>query len=56
MAMTTLEAALGIESAEERGDDNVDKHKAMIVEASTTMKTLMEEIRVLKAHKDKQNQ
>ena len=52
MAMTILEAALGIESSEEMEDKEAIKHKAMIVEASSTMKTLMEEIRVLKVTKD----
>ena len=52
MAMTILEAALGIESSEDVEDKEVTKHKAMIVEASSTMKTLMEEIRVLKHTKE----
>ena len=54
--MTILEAALGIESSEEMEDKEAIKHKAMIVEASSTMKTLMEEIRVLKVTKDGQSQ
>lgn len=48
MAMTVLEAALGLESSEEV-EDKEDKQKAMILEATHTVKGLMDQIKVLKA-------